>query len=379
MTRSISIFFSMYKTVGRALVGLCLLALAGFVQAQPARDANQTLTVVSWDGAYVKSQILGFIRAFEEATGHRVNVVQYSGGIDEIRQQVRAWNVSWDVVDLELFDAIRACNEGLLETIDPKSLPPAPDGTPAHDDFYELRQTPCGVGNVVSSTAIGYRRDQFAEPPTRLKDFFDLERYPGRRGLRKSPMVNLEWALLADGVPADQVYDTLTSEEGLDRAFAVLDRLKPHTDWWETGEEAIHSLEAEQVVMSSVYSGRVAAAVSRGQPLALLWDRQMWLYDVWGVPKNSRNPELAMAFVRFATSTESLANQARYIPYGPMRRSSMALLDADIRQRLPNTKAHMETALKLDAHWWSEHLDRIEPRFQRWLERPVRVPKAMPR
>ncbi|HEY7884582.1 MAG TPA: hypothetical protein VIC08_06485, partial [Cellvibrionaceae bacterium] len=121
--------------------------------------AQQQLNVVSWDGAYVKSQILGFIRPYEDATGVRVNVIQYSGGIDEIRRQVRAWNVSWDVVDLELFDAIRACNEGLLETINPEQLSPPADGTPITDDFIDNSLMPCGVGNVVGSTVVSYNRD----------------------------------------------------------------------------------------------------------------------------------------------------------------------------------------------------------------------------
>lgn len=376
---------SIRRSRSRIKTGLSLLLTATFfaafasAQDPSTREPSKTLNVVSWDGAYVKSQILGFIRPFEQATGHRVNVIQYSGGIDEIRQQVRAWNVHWEVVDLELFDAIRACNEGLLEPMDFKALPPAPDGTPASEDFYELQQTPCGVGNVIGSTAISYRRDQFAQPPTRLEAFFDLNRYPGRRGLRKSPMGNLEWALLADGVAPDQVYRTLATEQGLARAFGVLDGIKPHIDWWETGQQAVQFLESKQVVMSAVYSGRVADAVARGQPLVVLWDRQVWFYDVWSVPKNSRDPELAMAFINYASRTESLANQARLIPYGPMRRSSMALLDASVRERLPNAKAHMKTAFELDARWWSEHLDRIAPRFQRWLTRPARVPKALPR
>ena len=36
----------------------------------------------------------------------------------------------------------------------------------------------------------------------------------------------MEWALIADGVAADQVYATLETEKGRDRAFAVLDRIK---------------------------------------------------------------------------------------------------------------------------------------------------------
>ncbi|MBA6411641.1 ABC transporter substrate-binding protein [Parahaliea sp. F7430] len=365
-----------------ALAGLkryCVAALwLSALLAQPA-TAQQSLNVVSWDGAYVKSQILGFIRPYEEATGHRINVIQYSGGIDTIRQQVRAWNVSWDVVDLELFDAMRACKEGLLETIDHSILTPAPDGTPAAEDFIELGQTPCGVGNVVGSTVVGYRQNSFKQKPTQLEDLFDLKRFPGRRGLRKSPKGNLEWALISDGVAVDEVYPLLSTEAGLKRAFAVLDKIKPHVDWWETGQQAVHMLESGRVAMSSVYSGRIAAAAERGQPLEILWDHQIWYYDVWAIPKNGRNTELAMDFVRHASSTESLAAQARYIPYGPLRRSSVALLEPALREQLPTSQKHLATAVKLDAKWWSEHLDSIAPRFSRWLERPVMVPKSLPR
>ncbi len=359
------------------LIGCALLATAQTQAQSPARA--ETLNVVSWDGAYVKSQILGFIRPYEAKTGHRVNVIQYTGGIDEIRQQVRSWNVSWDVVDLELFDAIRACEEQLLVPLDTGFLAPAPDGTPAREDFLDLEGTACGVGNVAGSTVVGYRNDQFKSAPTRLEAFFDLEQFPGRRGLRKTPLGNMEWALIADGVDPDNVYQVLSTEEGLNRAFEKLDDIKPHVDWWETGQEAVHYLESGRVVMSTVYSGRVASAQDRGQPLSILWDHQIWHYDVWGIPKNGRNTELAKDFIRFATSTRSLAAQAEYIPYGPMRRSSMDLLAPEIRQRLPTAEAHMKTALEINARWWSENMDRIAPRFERWLQRPVRVPKDLPR
>ncbi len=167
--------------------------------------AREELNVVSWDGAYVRSQILGFIRDYERETGVRVNVLQYAGGIDEIRRQVRAWNVSWDVVDLELFDAIRACDEGLLEEVDPAMLPPGDDGTPASDDFISDSLTRCGIGNVIGSTVISYDASRLSRPPQRLEDFFDLARFPGRRGLRYSPQGNLEGALVADGVPGKEV------------------------------------------------------------------------------------------------------------------------------------------------------------------------------
>lgn len=373
--------FALMKQVRKQVMTLAVTLLAALSPAPAGAQSpgGQTLNVVSWDGAYVKSQMLGFIRPFEEATGHRVNVIQYAGGIDEIRQQVRAWNVSWDVVDLELFDAIRACEEGLLEEIDLADMAPAPDGTPAVEDFLSRGDTRCGVGNVVGSTAVGYRTDRFETPPTRIGDFFDLKRFPGRRGLRKTPKGNLEWALIADGVPREEVYEVLATERGLERAFEVLDRVKPHTDWWRTGQEAVRLLEADQVAMTSVYTGRVAAARERGQPLAILWDHQLWYYDVWGIPRNGRNSELAREFVRFATSSESLAGQARYIPYGPVRHSAMEQLEPALRDRLPTSEKHLATAIPLNARWWSQHLDRIAPIFARWLERPVMVPRELPR
>lgn len=349
----------------------CALALPALAQ--------NSLNVVSWDGAYVKSQIRGFIRPYEEATGIRVNVVEYNGGIEEIRRQVRSWNVSWDVVDLELFDAIRACKEGLLETIDPDTLPPAPDGTPAREDFISVSLMPCGVGNVVGSTVVSYNRDRIDRAPEKLEDFFNLADFPGRRGLRRSPQGNLEWALIADGVPREEVYQVLSTERGLERAFSVLTRIKPSIDWWRSGEDAIRMLEAGQVAMSSVYSGRIYDAVARGEPLKILWDHQVWFYDVWSVPRNGRNTAQAMDFIRFATSTESLAGQANHIPYGPVRQSSMPLVNEDMREILPTTAAHLASAIELDAQWWSDNMDRINIRFQRWLQRPVMVPRQLPR
>ncbi len=341
--------------------------------------AEKQLNVVSWDGSYVKSQILGFIRPYQAQHDVDVTVLQYSGGIDEIRRQVRAWNVHWDVVDLELFDAIQACKEGLLEKIDHSELPPSPDGTPALEDFVSASLMPCGVGNVVGATVVSYDRTRVAKAPDSIDDFFNLKDFPGRRGLRRTPKVNLEWALVADGVERDQVYEMLSTEEGVDRAFEVLSRIKPYIDWWRTGEEAVRLLETGRVAMSSVYSGRVFDAAQRGSELEILWDHQVWFYDVWGVPKHGQNTELAMDFIKFATSTKSLAQQASYIPYGPVRRSSLPLVRPEMRAMLPTAERNLTTAIENDARWWSENLERLSQRFEQWAERPVMVPKRLPR
>lgn len=340
---------------------------------------GETLRVVSWSGSYVKSQILGFIRPFEEKTGIEVEVLQYSGGIEEIRSQVRSYNIKWDVVDFELFDALHACEEGLLEAVDPSQLPPASDGTPATEDFIPGSLMECGVGSVIGSTVVAYNREAVPRAPARLEDFFDLRRFPGPRGLRRTPKVNLEWALIADGVPPEDVYTVLDTKDGQDRAFRVLDQIKPFVVWWETGEEAMRLLETGQVAMTSVYNGRVYDAVQRGLPLEILWDHQVWFIDVWGIVRHSENADLAWKFIRFATSTESMARQVQYIPYGPARKSALSEVPEHMSKQLPTAPANFQNALEGNAKWWSEHQEELTRRFESWVKRPVMVPQGLRR
>ena len=126
------------------------------------------------------------------------------------------------LVDVVAADAMRLCDEGLAIEIDADTqLAPAPDGTPASVDFGDLKVSECFVPNIVYSTTFGYRTDMVGDtPPTTIADVFDLKKYPGKRALQKKPIDNLEWALIADGVPGEKVYEVLATEAGVDRAFA---------------------------------------------------------------------------------------------------------------------------------------------------------------
>ena len=126
-------------------------------------------------------------------------------------------------------DSITACDEGLAEEIDPAVwLAAAPDGTPAAKDFFkgtlEPGGTNCFIPQIVYSTTFGYRTDKVgSSKPTTIADVFDLKKFPGKRSLEKKPINNLEWALIADGVAAEKVYETLSTSAGVDRALATSD------------------------------------------------------------------------------------------------------------------------------------------------------------
>jgi putative spermidine/putrescine transport system substrate-binding protein len=178
----------------------------------------------------------------------------------------------------------------------------------------------------------------------------------------------MEWALMADGVAPEQVYATLETPEGQERAFDKLDRIRTSITWWESGSEPAQLLDAGEVAMTSVWNGRLyRPVVEQSKDYAIVWDGQIWDIDSWGIPKGAYNREKAMDFIRFATGSGPLAEQARYISYGPARKSSMALIDETVKPMLPTASENMANALQTDAAWWAGHYDELSIKFEQWL------------
>jgi len=348
-----------------------LFAVTGSLRAETI-EGKPPLTVVSWGGAYTKSQMLAFVDPYRKIRSRWVNVDNYNGGLSQIRAQVRSLNVKWDVVDMEIAYAIRACEEGLLEKIDHSVL-----GSSAIEDFYPQALQDCAVGENIYAMVIAFNPDQLsAEKPSTLADFFDVERFPGARGLRNSPVGNLEWALMADGVRADQIYQVLSTDTGVDRAFAVLDRIKDSIVWWEEGSQPVDLLLNRKVVMTSVWSGRIFNAIKEGnENLAIVWDGQIWDMDMWVIPKGTSNFQEALDFIVFASDPKRMAVQADHVAYAPVRKSAMAFVDDSVRKYIPTAKANARNVLRIDYKWWavSSQATAMEERFARWrLEKPWR-------
>ena len=333
------------------------------------------LTVVSWGGAYTKSQVEAYHKPWMAKTGKSIVSQDYNGGIAEIKAQVEAGNVTWDVVDVELADAIRACDEGLLETIDASILPAAPDGTPATKDFIDGTLHDCAVANIVWSSVFAYDSSKMANGPKTMADFFDLKKFPGKRGMRKSPKVTLEFALIADGVAAKDVYKVLGTEEGVARAFAKLDTIKDSVVWWEAGAQPPQLLADGEVVMTTAWNGRIFNAVAgEGKPFEIVWDGQVYDLDLWVIPKGSKNKQAALDFVSFSTATEQLAAQASWISYGPARKSSGAKVGSyhnqpnlKMAKHMPTAAANLNNAVQNDFEFWADKNEQLNERFNAWL------------
>lgn len=344
------------------------------VSAASAKD----MVVVSWGGAYTASQQKGYHEPYM-AANPEVNIVNddsASNAVAKLRAMQEANNVTWDLVDMVAADAILSCDEGLIDEIDhDNDLAAAPDGTPASMDFGNKIVSPCFIPNIVYSTTFGYRTDLVGDnPPTTIDDVFDLEKIPGKRSLEKKAINNLEWALLADGVPADQVYEQLGTEEGVARAFAKLDTIKDQVIWWEKGAQTPQLLADGEVVIGSTYNGRLFSVIEEeGQPIAMMWDWQVFDLDGWVVPKGTPNKAAVMEYLKFATDTQRLADQAKYISYGPARISSAPLvgkhatLGIDMAPHMPTNTDNTTNTLLYNYEFWADNVDDLNERFASWL------------
>ena len=363
--------------IGMAVI--CILSLWPGAQASLLADesSGRAITVATWGGPYQYSQEKAYFEPFAKRSGIAINIERYNGGLAELRQQVASGAAKWNLLDMTMADNRAACKQGLLEQIDHASLLPAPDGTPADQDFIEGALTECAVSPIVYAMVIAYNRDAFpGNRPTRIGDLFDLERFPGRRSLQKVPEANLEWALRSYGVPREDLYQLLSTRRGLWLAFKRLDDIRDSVHWWTSVNEPVELLANGDVTMASVYNGRAFdAAVIHGHPVEIIWDAQIYELGAWGIPKGTPNVDDVMAFIRFATGTQPLAEQTKYIPYGPARKSSMKLVSThaqsgvDIRQHLPTNPVHFGGAVRKDTEWYASLYDRIKVHFDTWLAR----------
>ena len=333
------------------------------------------LTVTTWPGAYERAQANAMFHPFGEAERVDVRIAEYDGGLDHLREEVRRHVYDWDVVDLELADAVRACHENLLEPMSADTFPAGADGKPARRDFLPFANGRCWIGSVVFAQIIAYAPGRFSTEPRRASDFFDLSRYPGGRGLHRSgAKLNLELALLADGVASQDVYPTLSTAAGVSRALAKLAQIRSAIVWWESPSDALAMLANGRASMTTALNGDAYNAQIHGRNVGVIWDNQLDELDVFGIPRNDPRRDLAMDFIRFATSSKPLARVADWLPYGPSRRSALALVgdnpERNVRMKpfLPTVSINAASAFAVDDEWWRAHGPSVAPLWQRFLD-----------
>ena len=322
-----------------------------------ARD----LTVVSWGGSYQDAQREIYFKPYAEKTGKPLLDEAWDGGIGVIQSKVKAGAPNWDAVQVEAEELALGCADGLYEKIDW-------DKVGGKDKFLPSAVSECGVGAIVWSTAIAYDGDKLKEGPTSWADFWNVEKFPGKRSLRKGPKYTLEFALLADGVSKDELYDVLATEEGVERAFKKLDELKPHIVWWEAGAQPLQFLASGEVVMTSAYNGRITGINrSEGKNFKVVWPGSIYAVDSWVVLKDAANKDAAQDFIAFASLPEHQVKLPKFVAYGLPNKEAAAQVPAEFAKDLPTDPDNMAESISLNVDFWIDNAETLTQRFNAWL------------
>lgn len=331
--------------------------LLGLVVATGAR-AQDSITVASWGGVYQEAESKAFFQPAAKALGITIKE-DTTGGLADVRLQVTGDAVKWDLVELGADECARGTREGLFEKLDYGII--KADGIDpklVHDDW---------IGITYYSVVLIYNTKVYGENgPKTWADFWDVEKFPGKRALGNFPNETLTVAALADGVPLDQVYPL-----DMDRAFASLERIKPHISvWWDSGGQAMQLVKDGEVDMASIWNGRASVLEKEGAPVKYTYDQGVFNPDCMVIPKGAGNKDLAMKALAQFVSPELQANLPLYIGNGPVNLKAFETgkIPPDRQQAIVSAPENIKKQVLLDANYWADHLVEAQERFDDFLQ-----------
>ena len=315
-------------------------------------------------GVLTNGRMLGAVRTivaapFTTAAGIAVAVESWSGGLENLQSRLKPTPPAFDLVQLNPEELQPACDDGLLDKIDYAAIG-------GKDHYLPQAVTDCGVGAALTALVLAWDKDKFPSTPT-WADFWDVAKYPGKRGLAAGPRGNLEIALLADGVAPGDVYKTLASGDGVDRAFRKLDQLRPYIVWWHDGAEAVHLLDSGDAMMTSAPSDAVVAANRTGhRSFGIQWAGNQWAMQYWGLVKGAPNQRQAVQFLYFVATPAVGARLTARAAVGPVTKGATDFLAPDELAVSPANPANLSAGLRQDNAFWRDNLDKLRQRFEAW-------------
>lgn len=348
-----------WATFWASLFALCL-ATSGWAQ-------ERKITIVSFGGEPDKAYEATIFKDFREKTGIKLIVDTWSGKeFAMVRAQVEKNNVEWDILLADFDRAIQGCEQGFLMPIPKSVLGPV-------EDYLEGSVHECGAPYDVFGATVNWDAGRppaawGGKTPATFMDFWDVQKFPGKRGLRKRIKVTAEQAVMADGVPNEKVYEVLKAPGGLERALAKLESVRGHVIFWSRNPQAPQMLADGEVAMASGNGARFQAHKQEGRDFKVIWDRMIWSANTLVIPKGPRAKD-ALLLLEFLQQPENMAKSSSLIYYGPSRKSALKFVAPAVLPLLTTAPEHMGTALRRNEEFWLDHEAEFEKKFAVWLSK----------
>jgi putative spermidine/putrescine transport system substrate-binding protein len=346
------------RALGKAAAGSALLSPLSTLAAS---SDEKPVTYFTYGGAWKNAIQKAFAEPFTKKTGIPVQYQEpYNFGKLLAMHKAHAQQI--DALTGSGMEVILAERNGMQtpldwSLIDKSALSPV-----------QLSR-PNVVGGVSQSMNVTYSTKKWpgADHPNSWADFWNVEKFPGRRALRRDPVWTIEAALTADGVKNAAFYPI-----DVDRAFRSLDRIKPHIKtWWTDNSQSQQLMEQEEVDLIHMTNGRATQSIlDHKASFAFVWNGATYSghSEGWFVPTGCPNPIGGMKFLDIVGRAEYQAVFARLLYYAPQNPKAIALLDDRIAKLMPSYPDNEKVAHVIDYTWWADNAATVQRRFQEWLQ-----------
>ncbi|MCC7045472.1 MAG: ABC transporter substrate-binding protein [Alphaproteobacteria bacterium] len=343
----------------RVVVGASASALPAIWRSAAGAER---LVVADPGGPYSTGFQEAFHKPFTKQTGVEiVSVARSAAPTAQVKAMTETKSYQWDVVYLAFAEGDLLGSMGLLDPID--------TGGADYSEIPASLKTKYYSATDVFATNLGYNREKYkGNPPRTWADFWNVEKFPGRRSLRKRGYDTPEVALMADGVPPADVYKVLDSQAGWDRAFKALDRIRKHVNvWWDQGSQASQLIKSGEVDMIASYAVRTLAAIEDGAPFEMAWDQGFYDHGGVAIVKGNPKADLARRYVAFTANAERQAELTKVLKAGPSNPGAYKFIDPALAKVLPTYPDNFKHLFQVDTPFWAKWKAKSTEMMNEWL------------
>ena len=346
------------------------------IEAELEKYRGHSLVFSSWGGAYQSAQRQAYGIPFAEQFGIEV-IDDSQPTLGRVRAMQESGNIAWHVFDQGTGTIHNLGRNGSLEDLDFSVID--------NRDFLEVLRAPYTAGGGITWGEVwAYNSDVYPEGnrPTNMADFYDTEKFPGRRSWAYYPHGEMKFVTIAENPELINTAEGRASlsalnPEQVDRAFELFDEYADQVDLiWQTGSDCPQLLISGDLDMCTAWNGRIYDATKEGAPIEICWEcGHLINTDGWGIIKGLKDQdpeafELAQLYMAWTSLPEINARISLFITYGPINIKSLATLNdpeyEDVRDELPSSSANIPTAVLNDEEHAAIHDDEWRERYETW-------------
>lgn len=334
-----------------------------------ASSYSEPLHVATWGGSHAEVLNSELLVPFAAETG--ILIERATNNLISLNSEEGPAPLP-GVIELDLHGAQGACDRGELLYLPFDDLAGAGGERKMIRDYLPNSIQPCSIAHAVWSTVVAFDAEKHTAPdrPALITDFFNTDDFPGIRVVRRSPRILTEWAIAASGVPLPDIYHALSINPF---SWAIIERklksIEKDIVWVDSDSQAIDYLDSGQATFAMLGSESVVRySIENRKDLGVIWNAAVTEFSMWAIPSGAPDPHTSLEFVKYATSVVNSGKVASEFGYGPVRYSSMKLIDQNLQKLLPGWPDNHTNMILGNSSWWREHGGDIKQHFEQWVK-----------